>query len=202
MYYPKSQIKINLYTNGGEYQTWDNIPYVGYYWKTSSGDVFSGRGPQDSSSSRLYLLVSSKLKDTNFNLRINTDNPSPEILGYFGAKGIDINNPPVLKSPQYTLNIPTSDDYLNGFYLRYFAKQSNRNVYLEIDKTTFDSLESGDSNYDYKLYNTFKLNWVILGENEESVAQENYDLVEYYENTLNYLGFTKYFTNYAEFYKP
>ena len=39
-YYPKSQIKTNLYTNGGEYTTSQNQfstvaeSYIGYYYKT------------------------------------------------------------------------------------------------------------------------------------------------------------------------
>ena len=48
MYYPQSQIKTNLYTNGGEFvvkSTDQN--YVGSYWKTSSGQFFSKKNPQD-----------------------------------------------------------------------------------------------------------------------------------------------------------
>ena len=37
-YYPKSQIKPNLYTNGGEYTLIDTGEiYKGYYFKTSTG---------------------------------------------------------------------------------------------------------------------------------------------------------------------
>lgn len=202
MYYPKSQIKTGLYTNGNEYQTSTNIPYVGDYWRTSSGEVFSGKGPQDPSSFQLFTLVSSKSKSSDFNLKINTTNLTPEVLGYFDVKGISVKNPPLSKTPQYSLTIPSKDDYLNGFYTRYFAKQSNRNIYIEIDETTFKSLNSGDENYDYKLYNTFKLYWVISGESEEEVSQQNYDLVEYYEKEKKYSMLTEYFTNYAAFYKP
>ena len=39
MYYPKSQVKANLYTNGGEYVASDtNTPYKGYYYETSTGE--------------------------------------------------------------------------------------------------------------------------------------------------------------------
>ena len=48
MYYPKSQIKTNLFTNGKEFIRSDNrLPYVGSYWKTSNGGSFSGKTPED-----------------------------------------------------------------------------------------------------------------------------------------------------------
>jgi uncharacterized protein (DUF2147 family) len=44
MYYPKSQIKTNLYTNGGEYiLSTSKIEYKGYYYKVSSGKLYSGK---------------------------------------------------------------------------------------------------------------------------------------------------------------
>ena len=47
-YYPKSQIKTDLFTNGKEFVRSDNdLPYVGSYWKTSNGEVFSGKTPND-----------------------------------------------------------------------------------------------------------------------------------------------------------
>ena len=47
-YYPKSQIKTDLFTNGKEFIRSDNGQlYVGSYWKTSNGEVFSGKTPED-----------------------------------------------------------------------------------------------------------------------------------------------------------
>ena len=201
MYYPKSQIKTNLYTNGDEYQNSKGIPYVGYYWKTSSGRIFSGKNPNDSPVIPLFELTSPQQEDSNFNLRINTTSPSPETLSYLNLQNIDPSNPPVYKSPQYSLGIPTEDDYLNGYYLRYFAKVANRNVYIEIDKPTYESLKSGDLNFDFENYKIFRLEWVINGVSEEDVVQTNFDLVEYYEKVLKYPLFTEYFSDYAEFYR-
>jgi hypothetical protein len=40
MYYPKSQIKTNLITNGKEFvYLSDDKPYSGSYWKTSDGNT-------------------------------------------------------------------------------------------------------------------------------------------------------------------
>jgi len=201
MYYPKSQIKTNLYTNGDEYETPKGIPYVGQYWKSSDGKIHSGVGPQDRTSIILSPITSSKTADSNFNIKTSTEDLSPEVLGYFQAKNIDVNNPPTFKTPQYYLNIPTSEDYLDGFYTRYFAKQSNRNIYIEISKDTFNDLKSYNPDYEFNLYKIFKLDWVISGGDETYVSEQNYNLVEYYEKKIGYTAFTEYFSNYTEFYR-
>ena len=42
MYFPKSQITPNLYTNGGEFvYALNNKPYIGYYFKTSTGKIYT-----------------------------------------------------------------------------------------------------------------------------------------------------------------
>lgn len=202
MYYPKSQIKTNLYTNGDEFQTPDGKPYEGFYWRTSSGNFYTGKNPDDTPTKTLSKLKSPKQEDTNFNIKTVTEGASPEVLGYFRVKNIDPKNPPVFKSPKYYLNVPTQEDYDNGFYERYFLKKSNQIIYIEVSKDTYKAFTSGDSNYDYKFYQSFSLTWVIRGETQEEVVDQNYDLVEYYQNTLNYPELLRYFTNYAEFYKP
>jgi hypothetical protein len=46
MYFPKSQIKSNLYTNGGEYVIINtNQEYIGYYFMISTGKKFIGFPP-------------------------------------------------------------------------------------------------------------------------------------------------------------
>ncbi len=43
MYFPKSQIKSNLYTNGGEYVlSTTKEDYKGYYYEVSTGQRFTG----------------------------------------------------------------------------------------------------------------------------------------------------------------
>ena len=58
MYYPKSQIITNLYTNGDKYafQSTPNTPYTGYYYVVSTGEIFSGRNPNDGISQRLVNI--------------------------------------------------------------------------------------------------------------------------------------------------
>ena len=48
-YYPKSQIKTNLYTNGGEYVLFTTQEdYIGDYYEVSNGETYSGKSPNDS----------------------------------------------------------------------------------------------------------------------------------------------------------
>jgi len=47
-YYPKSQIQTDLYTKGKQLRVVSSrAEYIGYYWKTSKGEYFSGRNPSD-----------------------------------------------------------------------------------------------------------------------------------------------------------
>ena len=61
MYYPKSQIKSNLYTTGDEYIIQSSqSPYVGYYYAISTGQYFTGRTPDDRPNQELIKIVSSQ----------------------------------------------------------------------------------------------------------------------------------------------
>ena len=44
-YYPSSQVKTNLYTNGDEF-TLNGVSYVGRYFINSKGEFYSGATPQ------------------------------------------------------------------------------------------------------------------------------------------------------------
>jgi len=56
MYFPKSQIKTNLYTNGGKYiLSTTQEDYKGYYYETSNGTRYTGKTPQDGPNILLIL---------------------------------------------------------------------------------------------------------------------------------------------------
>ena len=80
MYYPQSQIKTNLYTNGQEFSiesTKEN--YIGYYWKTSDGKYFTGKTPNDKN---IQELADYSKREQNIEIKIE----SQEII--FGNKAI------------------------------------------------------------------------------------------------------------------
>ena len=188
-YYPKSQIKTNLYTNGTEYSTEDLVPYTGYYFKTSKGKLFTGRTPQDPPIKELFLIGLENRA---------VDPPKYEVRTAFDASDID---PAV--DPQYALtqNVfaeyvsayktqftptllpyfiaskPTEQDYQLGEFRRYFCKKSNELVYIEIDQTQYDLLFNKNPSILWQMYIPFNIPWNLTG-NKEDVAQVNKNMVD------------------------
>ena len=78
MYYPKSKIKTNLYTNGKELvylSTLEN--YVGFYYKTYDGKYFSGKSNDDVTSKELISVISVTNADQEYQIAIESQT-SPE----------------------------------------------------------------------------------------------------------------------------
>tara|TARA_Y100000593_G_scaffold48732_1_gene91890 strand:- start:52 stop:756 length:705 start_codon:yes stop_codon:yes gene_type:complete len=73
---------------------------------------------------------------------------------------------------------PTSDDYKQGFYTRYFCKRNNiNNVYFEISKETYKALKSKNGKYDNYLHTEGKIRWAIDGDiikaNNSAIKQQS-----------------------------
>ena len=65
------------------------------------------------------------------------------------------------QSPISTKIPPSEQDYINGSYIRYFAKKINSlNYYIEVDKTTHDSIRK-KTKFDSNLYIVSSLKWNI-----------------------------------------
>ena len=74
MYYPKSQTKNNLYTNGGEFAlSKDNSEYTGDYYETSDGRKFTGKNPNVVPSYELVDLSYNKNFAENLNTHVAGD---------------------------------------------------------------------------------------------------------------------------------
>jgi hypothetical protein len=64
------------------------------------------------------------------------------------------------QSPISTKILPSEQDYINGSYIRYFAKKVNSlNYYIEIDKTTYNSIKKREKTFDVNLYIVSKIKW-------------------------------------------
>lgn len=186
MYFPKSQITPNLYTNGEELiylSTKQN--YIGYYWKTQSGKYYTGKTPQDTPTQE--LVVASKVNGGNpqaadnnpaFNSAFDINVSSPNLTVSYGPLGYPNSNYRPLLMPTYSPSIPTENDYKLGEYRRYFCKKANEIIYLEIDKNTFEKLIKQDLNYYWQLYVPFNIPWKLVGEKEE-VYKVNKNIVEF-----------------------
>lgn len=195
-YYPLSQIKTNLYTNGGEFVSNVNDPfqtYSGYYWKTSDGKYFTGKTPQDTPNIEIFLKPSidyTKYPDiiTNptFNyITVNGGNElfggdniaggDPFILDYLALKNIPSDSVQIL--PTYAPTIPTQQDYQIGEFRRFFCKKTNEIQYVEINVNQYSLLAKKDPQILWQLYLPFNIPWVISG-NAENAASTNKNIVE------------------------
>lgn len=189
MYYPKSQIKTNLYTNGGEFINNDTKQeYIGYYYKLSTGEYFTGRTPSDKPNS---LLIYIKNIDTQL-----TDNES--VLLYNTINVINSSN----IIPQYIPEYPTNQNYTNGEFRRYFCKKTNELIYIEINKDTYNLLLNKDPQLLWQLYEPFYINWILVGD-KETVAKINKNIVELIMFKQKYYQFNNYLqNNFLKFWKP
>jgi len=150
-YYPLSQIKTNLHTNGQEFTSTPNTPnnsYIGSYWSTSDGKFFTGKTPQDTPNIEIFKIpngdpiVSQPFSQITLNIVTSVES-QPSLETYITIKKIDSNFS--ISVPSQNLTFPTPQDYQVGEFRRYFCKKTNELIYLEIDKSTYDKLLNKDS---------------------------------------------------------
>jgi len=166
MYIPSNRIKTNLYTNGSEYQIESTgISYVGFYWKKYTGEIFTGKNPNETPSQKLIPLVSqlelslnppltTQLATTVNNNDLNSlpiSNPESfnqgNLFPYLTAKQQPINDTQIKNLPTSHYPKPTEDDYKLGVFTRYFCVKSNELIYYELDKKTYDKLITRDKEW-------------------------------------------------------
>jgi hypothetical protein len=199
MYYPSSQIQTNLYSNGELSIKSTKQIYTGFYWKTSRGEYFMGKSP-DSPNSNVELLnprKSDKPRDPDNHEPVDGGGnmvqisySSFDVINYLNLnKDIDVDNLPQI--PIYTPSLPTKEDYESQEFTRFFCKKKNESFFIEINQNTFTKLKEEDSTIDYESYIPFKLSWTLTGE-QNKVALENKNAVDYTENKLGALGLSQY----------
>lgn len=190
MYYPKSQITPNLYSDGKLYLSTTLQPYFGYYFETSDGKSFTGKEPNDGDNLRLITpkleadqdIFTPGIEDLRFTRKnkkysILTNNVSPLT-----------NNFPISYTPQ-----PTQGDYQTGEITRFFSKKRNENIYYEVVDTSVSS---------NPMYFTFSLQWLISGK-KSYVESTNQKMVELYMRQLPIPLFNLFLKNdYTKFWKP
>jgi hypothetical protein len=212
-YFPLSQIKTNLYTYGDEYTTLDGQPYKGYYYKVSTGKLFTGKTPQDLPNLELVISNINTPIEAEINNNLSTpafytSDPDPEVIEEY-RESVDIygeytlvkGESKVLLSPSYISPTPTLEDYQNGEFRRYFCKKGNEILYLEINKTQYDLLITKSPTILYSLYEPFNLPWKLTGTKEE-VEKTNRNIVALTSKRLQLPQFGKYLKDdYLKYYK-
>lgn len=193
-YYPKSQVKTNLYTKGGEFQLKSTKQkYSGYYWKNSKGEIFTKKNPNVGGSELLELIPEISTPSTNTITYVKGNNV------YNSLKKVNIADSLFL--PSYQKPSPTSKDYDLGNFNRFFAKKTNENLYIEVSKNVYNKLNQKNKAYDYKSYLIFQLLWTLTG-NSDQVAETNKNITILTEQTYEIFGLETYLKfNYLEFYK-
>jgi hypothetical protein len=196
MYYPKSQIKTNLYTNGSELvTTTNNQLYQGYYYETSNGQLFTGKNPQDGPN----ILLSRQNLTTLYDPTNVLDNPDFDNtiyyynitdINYNDATNTDTNQVRII--PSFNPTLPTDQDKINGQFNRYFCKKNNELKYLEINQDTYQKLQNKDPKIAWDLYTPAIVLWIIQG-NQNQVFLSNKATVQALEQNIPWYGFTQYF---------
>jgi hypothetical protein len=197
MYYPKSQIKTNLYTNGGEFALiTTNQEYIGYYWSTSTGKNYSGKTPDDIDVVELITLPQKSPSTSN---SISNYIVTTGLNEYYN--NIKNNSQVILKVPSYYQPQPTQQDYQLGEFRRYFTKKTNELLYTEVSKDTYDNILNKNSQWLWQDYLAFNIPWSISGD-KLTVAKTNKNIVDLTMQRLNLYKFNDYLRNdYLKFYK-
>ena len=197
MYYPKSQIKTNLYTNGKDYilSTTKEL-YTGYYYEISTGQLYTGKTPNNKPN---ILLLSST--PTELSLPFITSSPNSLITlnnpddtnPYYPT--YDLNYVKITPSrfiPSFNPTYPTDQQIQQGEYTRYFCKKNNELIYIEIDNPTYQLLKNKSSTIAWDLYTPTTISWKI-GNFEIQSYPQNQSAVLSIERNLKWYGFSQYF---------
>lgn len=198
-YYPKSQVKTNLYTNGGEYTTsadqYSSVAeaYVGYYYKTSTGQLFTGKNPQESPSLPLYPF-SPLLSNIEVGIELQTPADNLIVTNLLEPKYSysSVISPQDRIIPPFNLTLPTAEDKKRGYLIRYFCKKNNELIYFEISQADHDRIKNQDPTTAYDLYSVLSLQWSIMGDPSQ-VASFNATSVNRAALINNWTSFAQYF---------
>jgi hypothetical protein len=194
-YYPQSQIKTNLYTNGNEYAlSTTKQNYTGYYYQVSNGKKYTGKTPNDGPNILLIPPPANEIEQQTL-----IDSPNQVITyDYPNVASSLINtyppNPtlPERIIPPYQITLPTAQEQSLGVFTRYFCKKTNENIYIEIKKETYTQLKSKDPKIAWDLYEPQSLLWQIKG-NKEQTYTTNKNMAKLIEQNQKWYGFTQYF---------
>ncbi len=192
IYYPKSHITPNLYSNGDLAYKDTLSPYTGQYFSTYDNKFFSGNYPGDGPNIELLNLsvTSPGLNTTTFEDQNPEDSRFyPQNLEYSLLKKVQYGKD-VTPTPNDFFPNPSNNDYETGEFTRYFSKKINEVVYYE----TSDLFQNN-------LYIGFSLPWKLTGD-KENVYQINKNIVGLKEQQYSVSGLGDYLKhNYLKFYK-
>ena len=218
MYIPKNRLITDLKTNQGEFvYKGTNTSYNGFYWKSYDGKYFTGKNPNDLPSIEILPQINTDLPINAPSLTVapfytnivnNNEGDFLEFIvnseidlisEYIPLKNIDIATVKLLPSQYYPT--PTQDDYNLGAFSRYFVVKANENIYLEINKDTYDNINNQSPDWAWELYTPFSILWTLIGE-RNTVFITNRNITQLTEQRLKRRGLQEFLKrNYLKFYK-
>ena len=199
LYYPKSQIKSNLFTNGNEYiLSTTKEEYKGFYYETSNGNKFTGKNPNDGNN--ILLIPQPTPIQQLIQIPYPEDSPiviqTTEIIPLQSIEYTPTILPTVRSIPQFNPTTPTTQDYQNEQFNRYFCKKNNELIYIEIDNPTYQLLQNKSSTIAWDLYTPTTISWKI----GDQAYLQNQSAVLSIEQNLKWYGFSQYFKgNFSSF---
>jgi len=148
MYLPTFKYKGNLYTQGEEYSIeGTNESYVGNYFTTYSGDVFTGNKPGDGPNSRLVRYI----QPTG-----GTSNIRPEQYDIIRQKDSEVQLRDTAPVPLYYPKPGNVESFT-----RYFAIDKSTKRVVEVSKDVYLSMKSKEQKYYYPKYELKTLDWSL-----------------------------------------
>ena len=188
VYYPPYQITEDLYTTGSEYMTLDYNEYAGPYHTYADGAVYTGA---------IYVkvksqpLISYKEYQSDGHKKYDqlTDRKFHKVEHY-----------------DYYKPEPTEDDFILGYFNRYFAKKINDLRVFEISEDSYDKILANNTT-SARLYTAIKIAWKLTGPKNDvtigtfttvsGIEDTNKRMVKLYNE--KFLGLSKHVTNFVEF---
>jgi hypothetical protein len=204
IYYPKTQIRTNLFTNGGEFiNSITKELYVGNYYETSLDQKFTGKNPQDPNSVPLIPISETALDPTQTNadndLVIDARFTEPNYAYSIVTKQNPNTPQPIY--PKFYFAKPTQQDYQNTQFNRFFYKTLSGEKYVEISQNDYNSLINKEVKFLYQSVLAIVLPWQLTGIQEE-VFKINARTTQNVESQYGIKGLGLYLNfDYTKFYK-
>jgi hypothetical protein len=198
MYFPSSQVEINLVSNGDLAYKSTNALYYGIYFSTSDGKYYAN-SPNDTV---LIELIKPKPTTNNNEFQLYFDEaetiegPDARFESYenelYSLITKASKTPPNIDPPPYYHFSPLSNEVQKGYAIRFFAKKVNQNSYIEISNETYDQFINLDSKVAINLYEVANLVWYLRSPGDQSVDESNFINILNFEKKYNWKNFNQF----------
>lgn len=155
-YYPSFRVKTDLKTTGNKFLLKGSV-YSGDYYQTYDNKFYSGPNPIVGPNELL-----TPIEDYGNSSFLN-DSILPSSVKAQFVKQTNVlkttHTEPVSYYPK-----PTEEDYIKGYFIRYFIKKINsKGFVIEISPEEYNNFINGTVNYDVSFYLVTEIFWKLTG---------------------------------------